>query len=70
MVNSEKGEYMVELLTIPGFCQRYGVSRSTAYRLLSTGELKAVKVGRLTRIRDEDAARWVANLAAYGSSAA
>jgi excisionase family DNA binding protein len=61
---------MATLLSIPQFCQQYQISRSTAYRILSTGELRAVKVGRLTRISDQDAERWASSLAAYGSKVA
>ena len=53
------------LLTIPEFCRDHGVSRSFAYKLLRNGDLKAVKVGRLTRIRAEDAADWAHQLAPY-----
>jgi Helix-turn-helix domain len=58
-------EKMSELLSIPVFCERYRVSRSLAYRLMGGGAIQAVKIGRLTRIRCEDAERWAANLAVY-----
>jgi excisionase family DNA binding protein len=58
------------LITINEFCQRYKVSRSLAYRLLSDGRLRAVKVGRLTRIRQEDADAWARGLGAFHSMSA
>jgi excisionase family DNA binding protein len=61
----ETGEAMSELLSIPVFCQRYRVSRSLTYRLMGSGAIAAVKVGRLTRIRSEDAERWVSSLSAF-----
>jgi excisionase family DNA binding protein len=57
------------LLSIPAFCREYSVSRSLTYRLIRNGDLAAVKVGRLTRIRREDAEAWAATLAAYKPAA-
>jgi hypothetical protein len=56
---------MSEFLSIPAFCGRYHVSRSLAYRLMGSGAIVAVKVGRLTRIRSKDAEAWAASLTAY-----
>jgi excisionase family DNA binding protein len=56
---------MSELLSVPVFCERYRLSRSLAYRLMGSGAIVAVKVGRLTRIRSEDAEAWAASLTAY-----
>jgi excisionase family DNA binding protein len=57
------------LLSIRQFCEEYSVSRSSAYRLLCEGELRAVKVGKLTRIRHEDAEAWAAKLQSYKPAA-
>jgi excisionase family DNA binding protein len=51
-----------QLLTIKDFVSQYRISRSATYRLLASGELKAVKVGRRTMIERQCAARWLANL--------
>jgi excisionase family DNA binding protein len=56
---------MSQLLPIPLFCKQYGISRSTAYRLLASGQLVAVKIGKSTRVRGEDAERWAAGLTPY-----
>ena len=53
------------LLAISDFCARYRLSRTSAYALLKQGELKAVKVGRGTRIRSTDAEAWASRLPAY-----
>jgi excisionase family DNA binding protein len=57
------------LLSVPDFCRKFKLSRSYTYRLLRDGTLTAVKVGRLTRIRREDAEAWAAALATYKPAA-
>ena len=47
---------------VPTFCDRYGVSRATAYKELSSGRLLGTKVGRKTLIRSTDAECWLASL--------
>lgn len=46
------------VLTVPQFCQRYQVSRSTFYKLARVGEIRIAKVGRKTLIAVEEAERW------------
>jgi excisionase family DNA binding protein len=41
--------------SIPEFCWRYGIGRSTAYKLAKEGRLRLVKVGNRTLILHEDA---------------
>jgi excisionase family DNA binding protein len=53
------------LLTIAEFKAMYGVRRTKIYEMLQKGELRAVKIGRLTRIRAEDAQTWAEGLEAY-----
>ena len=50
------------LLSLRDFCREFELSRSFTYRLLRDGTLTGVKVGRLTRIRREDAEAWAAKL--------
>ena len=52
-------------MPIPQFSFEYGPSRSTTYRLLKDKELVAVKLGRRTLIRREDADAWARRLAVY-----
>ena len=54
-----------ELFTVAEFCRRFRISRTSTYSLLRCGALRAVKVGRGTRIRCTDAAAWAAQLPAY-----
>lgn len=54
---------MAALLTVKWFCDEYGISRSTAYRLRDRGEVPHVKIGRAVRIRREDAESWYESLA-------
>ena len=49
-------------LRIPEWCQMYGASRATAYRLLASGDLQAVKSGRSTLILAESAEARLARL--------
>lgn len=46
------------LLTIAAFCQWSGLCRTKVYSLIKTGDLRAVKCGRSTRITEAEAARW------------
>ncbi len=49
-------------ISIKQFSASYGVGVTSAYKLIATGQLKAVKIGKLTRIRVEDAEAWNAQL--------
>ncbi len=57
------------LLSLPDFCREFKLSRSFTYRLLREGTLTAVKVGKLTRIRRDDAEAWSAKLQTYKPTA-
>lgn len=48
-----------QLLTVQEVCERLHVSRANVYRLLKSGDLRAVKVGRCTRFRAEALDEWV-----------
>ncbi len=50
------------LLSVQQFCRDFGVSHTTFYELRKRGSLKAVKVGRRTLIRVEEAQRWLNSL--------
>jgi excisionase family DNA binding protein len=47
------------------FCNRYNVGHTKFYKLLNSGQLKAVKVGSKTLIEEEEAERWMASLPPY-----
>lgn len=58
-----------ELFTIGDFAAMTNLGRTRIYELLKRGEVKAVKIGRRTLIRREDAEAWISNLAAYPAAA-
>ena len=47
-------ERPTSLLTIAELAQLLGIGRTTVYRLVKTGELRAVRVGERLRFRPED----------------
>jgi excisionase family DNA binding protein len=47
-----------EFITINQLQSILGVGRTTAYGLVSSGELRAIKVGRAIRVRRADLDRW------------
>jgi excisionase family DNA binding protein len=50
------------LLTVEEAARRLQIGRTTAYRLIGTGELESVPVGRLRRIPAEAIPEYVAKL--------
>jgi len=58
------------MMGIQEFCDRHQISKNTAYREITLGRLKAVKIGRRTGITIEDAAVWRASLPALAQEAA
>ncbi len=50
------------VLSVHQFCQNFGISHTTFYELRKRGKLKAVKVGRRTLVRVEEAQRWLNSL--------
>jgi excisionase family DNA binding protein len=48
-----------ELLTINELRQALRVSRATIYKLVNSGELRAVRVGERLRFRPEDVDRYL-----------
>ncbi len=53
-------------LTIKGFCDRYGLSRAAAFRLLKSAAIVRVKHGRRTLIPVESAEAWWQSLRKEG----
>jgi excisionase family DNA binding protein len=75
--DTEDGQTDGLLLTVDEAAQRLRLGRTLVYRLISSGELESVTVGRLRRVPAECLAEYVAALrgarnsgAANGSSAA
>jgi hypothetical protein len=59
-----------ELLPLKSFCERFGVSRTLAYREIGAGRLVARKIGKLTRISLDDARAWAEALPRISTKAA
>lgn len=57
-----------ELLSVNDFAKRNGMGLTKAYDELRSGRLKALKIGKLTRISKAEELRWRENLpaAAFG----
>lgn len=50
------------VLTIPEFCERYGLGRTMAYEQIAKGKLKSFLCGRKRLIAVDDAERWLLSL--------
>jgi excisionase family DNA binding protein len=55
--------------TIDEFCRRYPVGRTKVYGELSSGRLRARKIGRRTIITADDAEAWFSRLPIMGRPA-
>ncbi len=58
-----------EFASIPLITQRFNISRSRIYRMLSQGDIQAVKVGRSTRIVTRSVEAYFARLPRLGEVA-
>jgi excisionase family DNA binding protein len=58
------------LLTVEEAARRLRLGRTLVYRLISSGELESVKVGRLRRVPAESLPKYVATLRRSRSSEA
>lgn len=54
--------------SIATFCQRNQLGRTTVYAEIAAGRLRALKIGRLTRITDQAEAEWKGSLPSVDSS--
>lgn len=62
-----------ELLTITEVCAETNIGKTMVYRLINSGQLLAVKLGKKTLIRRADMETWLSSLNNYnvrGSDAA
>ena len=53
------GPELTRLLTVQEVAEVMRVSRMTVYRLIRAGQLKAVRVGRNYRVREEDLSAYL-----------
>jgi len=54
-----------DLLTIPEFCERVSLGKTSVYQLLNEGKVKAVKLGKKTLIPRSSLNEFVASLPGY-----
>ena len=55
---------MTQLLQVKEAARRLGVGRTTAYKLIQTGALPCVRIGRAVRVEQAVLDAWVARQAA------
>lgn len=61
-----RGEEGIRLLTVAEVAGVMRVSRMTVYRLIRRGQLKAIRVGRNYRVREEDLREYLESSAVSG----
>lgn len=49
-------------MSIPEFCQRYSIGRTTAYAEIRAKRLRARKAGKRTIVAEDDAENWLRHL--------
>jgi excisionase family DNA binding protein len=52
------------MLTTAEFCRQFSISKTALYGEIRKGHLRALKLGRATRIARSEAERWAAELPA------
>jgi excisionase family DNA binding protein len=57
------------LLTVEEVAERLGIGRTTVFRLVKTGEIESVQIGKLRRIHIEAVNAYAARLIAKNSAA-
>ena len=56
---------MTDLITIPELCQLAKTGRTNVYKLINSGRLQAVKLGKKTLVKKADYESFVASLSPY-----
>lgn len=56
-----------QLIPFREFCRNNGFGVTTGYKILKSGDLKAIKIGKLTFIQIDEAERWAKSLPSYTS---
>lgn len=51
---------ITDLLTVPEFCLWARIGRTKTYEEIASGGLRALKIGRRTLIKRDDALAWLA----------
>ncbi len=55
-----EGEYG-DIMTVEGLMDYLGIGRTTAYKLLRSGKIKVLRIGRIYRISKESVDEYVRN---------
>ena len=55
-----EGEYG-DIMTVEGLMDYLGIGRTTAYKLLQSGKIKVLRIGRIYRISKESVDEYVRN---------
>ena len=50
------------LVKIPDVMERTGLSKASVYRVINSGQLKTVKIGRSVRITESELSRFINSL--------
>lgn len=56
---ARRGQKLSRLLTVAEVATVMRVSRMTVYRLIRRGQLKAIRVGRNYRVREDDLSQYL-----------
>ena len=62
MIQEDATRRVQRVYSIAEFVKFYGLGRTRVYQELSSGRLKAVRVGSRRLVRHDDAERWLASL--------
>ena len=57
-----------DVLTVDELCELLKIGKNTAYRLLNTGEIKAVRIGRVWKITKEEVVKYLSRIYKMGCS--
>ncbi len=52
-------------LTVSEACRRLKIGRTYFYKLIGSGEIRALKVGKKTLVTEEEIQRWISALPDY-----
>ena len=63
---ARSGPDLTRLLTVAEVASVMRVSRMTVYRLIRRGQLKAIRVGRNYRVREDDLNQYLESQAVFG----
>lgn len=55
-------ETLPTLLKLPEVMERTGLSKASVYRVINSGQLKTVKIGRSVRISETELSRFINSL--------